>query len=376
MCDYREVNYQDHSTAGCVIQGTLFIAANIAAVALRYFPTYAPVAPLLHVMSISFLLDLPSELRTKMLERSLDWQRLRTIEACGIVGAAALTLGLALAGANVYACSVVHDSSRLRVRPVRHRAVAADVRHSAPSRVARLRQAHQRQFRERVESSRRRSSRSRLRDARHLRPRARHGYACSASDRIRLMSARSCARAHSRAVKPTGDSAGLRVVAWDGDPDRHHRVALADRIVGTCRRPLDERRSARAVGHGAGRCSRWSRRHTVCLAHQEPRKCLYADVWRLAGMAAGLLIALPFGLPAYIGSLIIVHGVAFGLVTFWLAQSGGVDLKGIVSAIVPAAAATVVSAIAAEVTRALLLRAMPAIPLMATYGIAFGATYL
>ncbi len=54
-------------------------------------------------MSLSFALDLPSELRVKMLERSLDWRRLRTIEATGVACSAALTLALALGGSGVYA---------------------------------------------------------------------------------------------------------------------------------------------------------------------------------------------------------------------------------------------------------------------------------
>src|SRR5690349_20203016 len=64
--DEKAVNYQEQFTAGSVIHGTLFLAVNALAVALRWFPTYAPVAPLLHVSSILFLLDLPSELRIRM----------------------------------------------------------------------------------------------------------------------------------------------------------------------------------------------------------------------------------------------------------------------------------------------------------------------
>ncbi len=206
--DDREVNYQEQFTAGCFIQGTLFIAANIAAVVLRYFPTYAPVAPLLHVMSISFLLDLPSELRTKMLERSLDWRRLRTIEACGIVGSAALTLGLALAGANVYALLIpaftIPAAFAFDLFVIARWRPTFGWHAGRYQRVARLRrQARaQRQLRERIESSREQRPRQggRLRDARHLRPRVRHGHVVLPADRVTVdVRALPGARPHSAA---------------------------------------------------------------------------------------------------------------------------------------------------------------------------------
>lgn len=387
--DDREVNYQEQFTAGCVIQGTLFIAANIAAVVLRYFPTYAPVAPLLHVMSISFLLDLPSELRTKMLERSLDWRRLRTIEACGIVGSAALTLGLALAGANVYALLI--PAFTIPAAFAFDLFVIARWRPTFGWHAGRYQAS--RAFGVKRVLSVSFVSASNLLESSVLAKAV--GYAMlGIFGRAFGMATLFCQRIASllmSALYPVlaripprseayrrGSALVLRVVAWLVIPIATLVSLLADRIVGTLYGtrwmsviPLVP--WAMAVG---ALLAVVQAAYSLLLAHQEPRKCLYADVWRLAGMAAGLLIALPFGLPAYIGSLIIVHGVAFGLVTFWLAQSGGVDLKGIVSAIVPAAAATVLSAIAAEVTRALLLRDMPAIPLMAIYGIVFGGTYL
>jgi O-antigen/teichoic acid export membrane protein len=98
-----DLNYGEQFLAGCVVQTTLCLGCNAVALALWRSPAYAPVAPLLHAMSPIFLLDLPSELRVRMLERALEWRRLRTIEAAGVTGAAALTLVLGLAGAGVYA---------------------------------------------------------------------------------------------------------------------------------------------------------------------------------------------------------------------------------------------------------------------------------
>ena len=72
----EDTHYQDHFTAGAVIQTTLFIGVNLVAIGLQFTPTYAATAPLLHLMSPLLLLDLVSEFRTKMLERQFEWQRL------------------------------------------------------------------------------------------------------------------------------------------------------------------------------------------------------------------------------------------------------------------------------------------------------------
>ena len=57
------------------------VNAVVVALGLARLPDYAAVAPVLHVMSISFLLDLPSEFRVKMLERELNWRRLRLLQS-------------------------------------------------------------------------------------------------------------------------------------------------------------------------------------------------------------------------------------------------------------------------------------------------------
>jgi O-antigen/teichoic acid export membrane protein len=101
-----EVDYQMHFTAGAVLQGALFLVSNVAAEVLNRIPVYAPVAPVVHVMSILFLLDLGSEFRVKMLEREMDWGRLRVLQGIGVVASAALSLIMAAAGAGVYALLV------------------------------------------------------------------------------------------------------------------------------------------------------------------------------------------------------------------------------------------------------------------------------
>jgi teichuronic acid exporter len=102
----ERVDYQLYFSAGAFIQPIIFIALNVLAFALTHSADYAEVAPLLHVSSFLFLLAVPYEMRSRMLERALDWQRLRILQATGMVISAAVGLGLALAGLGVYALVV------------------------------------------------------------------------------------------------------------------------------------------------------------------------------------------------------------------------------------------------------------------------------
>jgi len=99
----QAVDYQSHFTAGCFMQFGMCGLVNLTATVLRYSPKYSEIAPVLHVTSVFFLLDWASELRKKMLERDLNWRRLRTLEATGLVGNAMLAIVLAKVGCGVYA---------------------------------------------------------------------------------------------------------------------------------------------------------------------------------------------------------------------------------------------------------------------------------
>ena len=98
-----DVPYQDHFTAGAVMQVALCAIVNLIAAVLWFIEAFAATAPLLHVMSVIFLLDLPSEFRTKMLERALDFRRLRLLHAAGLILSAALSLAMAVRGWGAYA---------------------------------------------------------------------------------------------------------------------------------------------------------------------------------------------------------------------------------------------------------------------------------
>ena len=100
------LHLQDHFTAGAAIQGVLFVVANALALLLRASDTYRPIAPLLHVTSLLFLIELPGEFCSKLLERQLAFRRLRTLGAVALVVTASVALAMALSGAGVWALVV------------------------------------------------------------------------------------------------------------------------------------------------------------------------------------------------------------------------------------------------------------------------------
>src|SRR6185295_3935930 len=101
-----EVHYQEHFTAGAVLQLGMCVVTNLAAFALRWFPKYAPVAPLVHVMSLTFLLEWPCEVRRKMIERQFDWRSLRILHGVGLLLNAIVAVVLAVCGAGTLALLV------------------------------------------------------------------------------------------------------------------------------------------------------------------------------------------------------------------------------------------------------------------------------
>lgn len=102
----HDAHYQEHFTASGMIQSGIFIITNLVAIGMRWFPDYAPIAPYIHVMSMTFMLEWPCELRRKMLERNFDWKTLRLLHATGLIAAAVLAIVMAKSGAGAYALFV------------------------------------------------------------------------------------------------------------------------------------------------------------------------------------------------------------------------------------------------------------------------------
>jgi O-antigen/teichoic acid export membrane protein len=101
--DDSDVEFQHHFTAGAVLQVLMFFICNLVAIGVRWTGKYQSLALPIHLMSVLFLLELPTELRQKMLERAFDWKRRRLLHAVGLIVSTAVALGMAVAGAGVYA---------------------------------------------------------------------------------------------------------------------------------------------------------------------------------------------------------------------------------------------------------------------------------
>ncbi len=104
--DYRDVCYQSHFTAGIVIQLVAFLLTNVTAFVMRYLGGGAQVSSVLHIVSLVFILELPCGLRRKMLERALDWKKMRILHAVGIFSSSLLSVLLAMKGFGVIALLV------------------------------------------------------------------------------------------------------------------------------------------------------------------------------------------------------------------------------------------------------------------------------
>jgi O-antigen/teichoic acid export membrane protein len=101
-----EALFQEHFTAGAVLNISMCAVTNLVAIGLRWFPEWSPVAPFLHVMSLNFLFEWPCEVRRKMIEREFDWKTLRILHSFGLVLTGSLALGMAWAGFGTYALLV------------------------------------------------------------------------------------------------------------------------------------------------------------------------------------------------------------------------------------------------------------------------------
>jgi O-antigen/teichoic acid export membrane protein len=387
--DDEAVNYQEQFTAGSVIHGALFLIANAVAFSLRWFPSYAPVAPLLHLSSVLFLLDLPSELRIRMLERRMDWRRLRTVEGTGILLGAACTIVLAYAGAGAYALVFP-----LFLIPG---AFATDLLIGERWRPT-FQWSHERYRASRAFGTRRIVSLSIVVGttlfessvmARSV------GFAVlGLFGRATGMATLFCQRISSlltAAIYPVlariprrsdayrrVSALVLRTVAWMVVPIAVGLSLVRQDVVTVMYGsrwleviPLVPLAMSGGVVLAIGAAS-----YSLLLASQEARLCLYADAWRLIAMPATVLIAIPLGLQAYLLGLVAVHLVSTILTLNWLRQTGGISIGGIVSAIVPPFAASAVAVLTAESARVLALAPMPPFLRLAIYIPVFAATYL
>ena len=104
--DDEHAHFQDHFTAGGVLNLGMLVITNLFALGLLWHPKFAVVSPFLHVMSLSFLFEWPCNLRVKMIERDLDWQKLRSLHAIGLIASSAVGIFMAWANMKTYALIV------------------------------------------------------------------------------------------------------------------------------------------------------------------------------------------------------------------------------------------------------------------------------
>ena len=95
--------YQHHFTAGLYIQGALFLLTNVVAFCFRLSTDLQSLSLVTHLVSIKFLLNWPSELRQRMLEREFDWKRRRILHGIGLLTSSAIAVIFAYLGLGVYA---------------------------------------------------------------------------------------------------------------------------------------------------------------------------------------------------------------------------------------------------------------------------------
>jgi O-antigen/teichoic acid export membrane protein len=354
-----ETHYQDHFTAGAVIQGTLFVLVNLMAFGIRYVPAYAPAAPLLHIMSLLLPLDLVSEFRVKMLERSLEWRRLRTLHAAGLTIGAALAVTMALSGFGAY--SLLVPSLTMSLPFAYDLFITEKWRPTWEWRADRY--APARRFGLLRIGSGGVVSLSSFSEGLIL-TRAIGFGPLGVYNRALGLAALCCQRMASLLLNalypvltrvPIGSEQYrrasaliIRCLAWTVIPLAVGIGLTAEPVVrllyGT--QWLESVRlvpGALALGailalvHTA---------YTLLLAHQRQRRCLTADVARLLGTLVVLVVALPWGIEAYLASLIALQSGILMLTLVWLHDDGAITTAGVTSALLPSAVASLAALVA------------------------------
>ena len=76
----EEPDWTMHWRACFWLQATLFILTNAIASGLWFLPSHRSIAILLHLASLGVLFECPSAMRSAMLQRALDFPRLRILD--------------------------------------------------------------------------------------------------------------------------------------------------------------------------------------------------------------------------------------------------------------------------------------------------------
>jgi teichuronic acid exporter len=355
--DSRAVHYQDHFTAGAVVQACTVVLANGFAAACWFLPAYRPVAPVLHVMSILFVLDLPSEFRVKMLERDLDWRRLRALQATGFLASGLLSVAMALGGAGVYALLI---PTLLAPLPFAYDLfVRARWRPTWAFSWDRFRPAWQFGW-TRIAAVSFLAAASLLESAwlasalgfatlgvygRAI------GLAQLACGRVSGLLALSIYPVLTKLEPGTesfrrASALYLRVIAWVVLPAGVALAMLAAPVVSllygaswTGAIPLVPAAAIMAAFAALGQTG-----YTLLLAYGKQRQCLTADAWKLTATVVALALLLPLGPRHYLMALCVLQMSAAALVIVYLWNGGAVSTGAIASSLLPAFVSTALAA--------------------------------
>lgn len=382
-----ETHYQEHFTAGAVLQLGMFVVANLVALIVRWLPAYASVAPLLHLMSFTFLFEWPCELRRKMIERAFDWRRLRLLHAIGLVLNAALAIVLGLAGAGVYALVIPGMAVTLpfifdlfvreRWRPTwswsREKYQAAW--NFGLTRIGSGLTVYGKQLLEAAALAGVLGFSSLGILTRGI------GLAQIFCQKFSMQLMYAIYPILTRSAGVAGGRVGilvLQIVAWVVVPIAVCFGITAGPVVHTVYGPkwmavVPLLPWAMAWGVGA---SLTHAAYMLLLARQQPRRCLIADVAFLVGTCIALAVALPFGTRAYLIASSCVQFVVLALVLHWLSQINVVTRKSLFWVLVPALASSAIAVGVAFAPLALLRRDADTLPLAILCAVVFGVFYV
>ena len=383
----EETHYQEHFTAGAVLQLGMFLVTNITAVILRWVPAYAAVAPLLHVMSLTFLFEWPCELRRKMIERAFDWRRLRVVHAVGLVLNAALAIVLALAGAGVYALLVPGMAVTL---PFIYDLFVNE--HWRPS-WAWSWEKYKRAWNfglTRIGSGLTLYGKQLLESGALA---AVLGFASlgilTRSLGLAQMFCQKFASQLMYAIYPiltrsAGAAGGrvgilvLQLVAWAVLPIAICFAVAAGPLVQIVYGPkwmpvVPLLPWAMAWGVGA---SLTHAAYMLLLAREEARRCLIADGLFLVGTAIALAVALPFGTRTYLMASAAVQFVVLALVLHWLSGIKVVSRQGLFWALVPTIASSIIAVGNAFAVLGLMRHNADTFAMAAIWGLVFALSYV
>jgi O-antigen/teichoic acid export membrane protein len=353
----EEIYYQDHFTAGAVIQTVIVVCVNLTALAFRWIPAYAPVSTVLHVMSLLFVIDLPAEFRTRMLEREFDWRRLRLLQGLGFFAGALLSLAMAVAGLGVWA--LIIPTLAVPLPFVYDLFVTARFRPTWAFSWDRFRPAWQfglaRVLTLTLLAIASVTESLSLTSVLGFAALGIFGRALGLAQVLcgRLATLLAVAIYPVLARVPRSSDASrrfgalyLRAVGWSVIPAAVLAALLADPIV----RTLYGLKWVGAIPFvpwamaGAALAAIVQTSYTVLLSNGRQRDCLKADVWRMTGVLLALAVALRAGPGKYLAALCLVHVVSLLVVSRLLSRARVLDWTAVVDAVAPAATSAVLGA--------------------------------